>query len=126
MKVTDKPQLRIGDVMLLLLIGFVVAGVTVWISYMKPGNQLYITFEGKTVAYNLYENQEISLVREGSDVVENTVVIEDGTVYMKQATCPDRICVKHSPISKNGETIVCLPNKVFVEVENDVDNEIDN
>ena len=36
---------------------------------------------------------------------------------MISADCPDKLCVNQHAISSNGETIVCLPNKVVVEVE---------
>ena len=35
---------------------------------------------------------------------------------MIEADCPDLICVHHKPISRQGESIVCLPHKVIVEV----------
>ena len=44
------------------------------------------------------------------------MVIENGEVYMESADCPNQICVHHSAISHNGETIVCLPNRVIIEV----------
>ncbi len=47
----------------------------------------------------------------------NVVVIENGKVYMKSADCPDKLCVKHKKISKHNETIVCLPNRVVIEVK---------
>ena len=47
-------------------------------------------------------------------------------VYMEKANCKDLICVKHKPISKNGESIICLPNQVYIEVISDVEKEIDN
>ncbi|MBQ9965100.1 MAG: NusG domain II-containing protein [Clostridia bacterium] len=47
----------------------------------------------------------------------NTIVINSGAVYMKDATCKNQICVNHKKISKKGESITCLPNKVLVEVE---------
>ncbi|MFR5116202.1 MAG: NusG domain II-containing protein [Eubacterium sp.] len=31
---------------------------------------------------------------------------------MISADCPDKLCVNQHAISSNGETIVCLPNKV--------------
>lgn len=46
----------------------------------------------------------------------NLLVIKDGKASMKEADCPDKICVAHKPICKKGETIVCLPHKVVVEV----------
>jgi len=33
------------------------------------------------------------------------------------ADCPDRLCVKQRAISKQGETIVCLPHRLIVKIE---------
>lgn len=46
----------------------------------------------------------------------NVLVIKDGKADMVEADCPDKICVKQKPISKAGESITCLPNKVMVTV----------
>ncbi|MBI4855668.1 MAG: NusG domain II-containing protein [Acetobacterium woodii] len=46
----------------------------------------------------------------------NTLVISDGKAKITEADCPDHICVKTYPISNPGETIVCLPHKLVVEV----------
>ena len=35
---------------------------------------------------------------------------------MTDADCPDKLCVKTGRISKTGETIVCLPHRVVVEI----------
>jgi hypothetical protein len=47
----------------------------------------------------------------------NILVIENGEAYVESASCPDGICSDHRPISKNGESIACLPNKVAVTVK---------
>lgn len=47
----------------------------------------------------------------------NTVVIKNGYATVSKADCKNQICVKHKKISKKGETIVCLPNKVIVEIK---------
>ena len=52
----------------------------------------------------------------GEDDFENIIIIKDGKASMAKADCPDKICVNHAAISKKGETIVCLPHKVVVEV----------
>lgn len=46
----------------------------------------------------------------------NTVVIKSGTVSVESADCPDKICVRHNPVDSVGETIICLPHKLVVEV----------
>ena len=35
---------------------------------------------------------------------------------MTEADCPDQLCVHQRAISKQKQTIVCLPNRVVVEV----------
>ncbi len=47
---------------------------------------------------------------------KNTVIIEDGRAYMREADCPDLLCVKTGKIRSVGERIICLPNRVVVEV----------
>ena len=51
------------------------------------------------------------------DLGTNTVSIEGGRVKVTQADCKNQICVNHKSISKKGESIVCLPNKVIVEIK---------
>ncbi len=47
---------------------------------------------------------------------KNVLVIKDGCAYMASADCPDRTCQKTGKISKIGESIVCLPNKISVVI----------
>lgn len=44
---------------------------------------------------------------------------------MTSADCPDHLCVKQKAISKGGESIICLPNKVVVTVKSDMKSDID-
>ena len=46
----------------------------------------------------------------------NIVVIENQTVYIKEANCHNKKCVNHKPISSVGESIICLPHKFIVEI----------
>ncbi|MBQ9983162.1 MAG: NusG domain II-containing protein [Lachnospiraceae bacterium] len=99
----------------------------------KQGNQVRVTVGKQTETYSLTENRRISLrgkmdsqEQASSDGVTNVLVIEDGQVYMESASCPDQVCVKHKPIYQDGEMIICLPHQVYVEVDNDIENDIDN
>lgn len=60
-----------------------------------------------------------------SDGSYNVLEIKDGEAEITEASCPDGICVKHRPISRKGQSIVCLPNKVIVEIENGEASELD-
>lgn len=47
---------------------------------------------------------------------KNTVSVINGEVFMEYSSCKNQICVKTAPIKNAGEKIICLPNKVIVEV----------
>lgn len=49
----------------------------------------------------------------------NQLVIENGSVFIKEANCPDKLCVKQGTISKSGESIICLPHKIVVKISSE-------
>lgn len=59
---------------------------------------------------SLYYNQTIDL---GTNVVE----IKNGKVDVISADCKNQVCVDHKKITKKGEQIVCLPNKIIITIE---------
>ena len=51
--------------------------------------------------------------------------ISDGKAKMLTADCPDQLCVHQQAISKESQTIVCLPNKVVAEVTGNTKKDYD-
>ena len=47
----------------------------------------------------------------------NILVISDGEAWVSEANCPDRICMGMGKISRSGEFIACLPNRLIITVE---------
>ena len=47
----------------------------------------------------------------------NIVEIKDGEVSVTGASCKNQVCVRHGAISRAGESIVCLPNRLVVTIE---------
>ena len=64
-------------------------------------------------------------IKNGDGDVTNTLVIKGGVADMTSADCPDHLCVKKKAISKEGESIICLPNKVVVTVKSNMKSDID-
>lgn len=63
---------------------------------------------------SLNKNQKVDIQNKYG---HNTIVIKDKKVYMLNADCPDKYCVKQGSIVANGSSIVCLPNKLTVEIK---------
>lgn len=100
---------------LLLLSCLIFVGIK---AFSSNGNYVEIEQNGKIIA-QLDINEDTSFDIVSGDKTTNTVVIKDSAVNVINADCPDKICQKHAPISKTGESIVCLPNKVFVTIKGD-------
>lgn len=58
------------------------------------------------------ERVEIKIEEKGM-----VVVIANNKVVVEESTCKDKTCVKHKPIVSEGQSIVCAPNKVIVEIK---------
>ncbi len=75
---------------------------------------------GKTVEISLRGEffAEMPLDRDGSLDVDGvlTVTVSGGEARVSDAVCKNRLCVRHAPISREGEAIVCLPGEVTVRV----------
>ena len=99
------------------------AGIWILIRFFmldSESGSVLITVDGKEYGrYQLSSEQEIQINE------TNVLEIRDGEAKMKSADCPDQICVHQRAISKNGESIICLPNKVVVSIEGAEDSQID-
>ena len=82
-----------------------------------------ITCRNPRCITSIEQEQEIPIVQDG--VTTNVLTIRDGRADMTEADCPDKLCVHQKAISKNHEMIVCLPNKVVVEVTGSEENGFD-
>ncbi|MBR5095013.1 MAG: NusG domain II-containing protein [Oscillospiraceae bacterium] len=47
----------------------------------------------------------------------NILVIREGCAWLRDADCPDKLCVKQGKIHYTGQVITCLPNRLTVTVE---------
>ena len=113
-----------------ILAGVVLAVSCVLLVFQKTAaffsdDSMVCIYQGnkKLASYPLDEDRRESILSpEGG---KNVVVIENGEVYMEDADCPDKLCMKQGRISGTGQTIVCLPHMLVVTVENGKEPELD-
>lgn len=87
------------------------------------GSNITITVDGDVYGtYSLLEEQTI-LIENGD--AKNRIEIKGGKAYMLEASCPDQLCVDQNEISFDNESIICLPNKVVLTVNSDVESDLD-
>lgn len=93
--------------------------------FKEEGARVQVTVDGEVYGvYSLEEERTVAIKVDG--VTTNVLQVKEGKAAMLTADCPDQLCVHQQAISGEGQTIVCLPNKVVAEVigteENDVDS----
>ena len=71
-------------------------------------NNLYAT-------YDLPVKEPIKL-RIDSQYGHNVVIVEDSGASMLESDCKDQGCGKEGTISKPGQMVVCLPNRLVVQI----------
>lgn len=113
-----------NDIILIAVILVIAAiGIVVFMLTSKDGAKAVVTVDGNVVAeYDLNtDTEEIIYSQNGC---YNKIVIKNGKASVESASCPDLICVGHREISKQGETIVCLPNKLVVSIQSSQGDDI--
>ena len=83
---------------------------------VRPGGEgawAVVTVEGNEIArYDLGEERTVTL----GDEDYNVLHIGGGFAAVTEANCGDHTCVRTGQISRAGETIICLPHKLVVEI----------
>ncbi|MBQ9132049.1 MAG: NusG domain II-containing protein [Clostridia bacterium] len=111
-------MILIGGLLLVIALGAMILFLL-----RTPGDTVVVTVDGRAFGeYPLSRDREVELHSENG---YNLLIIREGKAYVSQASCPDGICSSHRPISKSGESIICLPNKVVVEIRTQNKNQPD-
>ena len=98
-------KIKKSDIVLILVV--VCVAVSCLLLYMRFGREsvgkVVVTVDGKVKGtYSLSDNTEVQI----NDT--NTFVIENREVKMKEANCPDQICVHHKAFRKTKRRLfVC-------------------
>ena len=114
---SKKNKIRNDVVLATVIVIIAVAGLLFVNATKVQGNRVVVKIDGvETQAYSLSENSEFEIKTGKNDENINVVVIENGKVCVTEANCPDGICEEYRPISYIGQTIICLPHKVVIEI----------
>ena len=111
-----------NDLILAAVVILAAAAILVFQFFRQDSGEHYVevTVDGEVFGtYDLAEDQTVEI--DGT----NRLVIKDGAARMEWADCPDQICVNHRAVSREGESIICLPNQVVISVTDGEEAELD-
>jgi hypothetical protein len=120
--------LKKGDFLIILFI--ILAGLT-WLLrgfiWVDTGNNFaVIEVNGKhykTVSMKKDSKYKIDLPH--NKYMELAIENQKAWIIEETVECPQKICIKTGQITKAGQSIVCLPNKVVIYIKGSDQSEID-
>ena len=108
-------MIKKADIILLIVI--LAVGIPMSVLSLTAGtggDKVKISADGQVYGiYPLDEDGEIEVTEDGHT---NHITIKDGQVSMSYSTCRNQVCVNTGAISHSKDAIVCLPNRVVVEI----------
>ena len=100
-----------------IVLAFFLYGLTAFNFWNEQPDYVEINVDGKAYAtYFLSEISETKYVDIKSDAGKNVLEITNSGARMIQSTCKDKIDVQSGKISKPGQMLVCVPNRVTVRI----------
>lgn len=105
------------DVVLIAILSAIGLVLTLFIFSPSKDDAAYLEVRqsGKVVMTLPLDNDTTQTIYD-NEKKSNTFYIKDGIVSMKHADCSDHTCVRTGSISRTGETIVCLPHRLVLEI----------
>lgn len=107
----------------LLLIGLAISIIYKEYSMASTGSKAYIYVDNQCVKeLDITENLNYEVI---SQYGVNVVSVLDSHVYVSESDCLGNDCVKMGGISHPGESICCLPHRLYIVIEGDGDCAVD-
>lgn len=108
------------DLMIIALV-LLAAGALYAVSQLSLGAEastVVVTVDGQEVLRRpLAVEDRYEIAQEDGKL--NVLRVEDGAVWMEEANCRDGLCIRQGKMRNGAKTIVCLPNKVVVQLTGD-------
>lgn len=108
--------IRKADIVLFVCLLVIGLGLS-WLSVAGSvtGSRVLVSVNGKPYGtYSLSKDQTVTIRQHGHT---NKFTIKDGAVQMTHSDCRNQNCVETGSIRRTSQSIVCLPNRVMIEIK---------
>lgn len=105
-----------GDVTLIVVLLLASVGGMVYLrNTLSAGTYCIVYADGAEVGRYSLSRERVMRIR--GPLGETTIAVERGAVSVIDSPCPHKVCMSMGRISRVGETVACIPNRVLVTVQ---------
>ena len=108
-------KIKFADIAV-LLIALIVIGFTSVYAYSGNKGKLYVHIKSDNNEWLIPITEQKTVWVKGP-IGETEVSINNGSARVVSSPCREKICIRSGSISRPGQWVACLPNRVFVSIE---------
>jgi hypothetical protein len=104
------------DILFIIIVAALIAAAFGIFQMVLPSQGREIVIEEGGELVGVFSLEEDQVIEVQGPLGISTVVIENGEAYMLDSPCPNKVCIKMGRISDPGDSIICIPNRVHIQV----------
>jgi hypothetical protein len=108
-----------NDLILISVIIFIAIIILLIFNFINsdiPQDSLTVRITSMGELYREVPLSEDTTIKIETEDGYNIIVINDFSVSVTEADCKNQICVNTAPATNIGDTIVCLPHELIIEI----------
>lgn len=109
------------DIILILII-FIFSSLFIIFNNKVNANLAYVYYESDLILKIDLNIDKIYEVNGYNGIVK--IEVNQGQIRVVEEESKKHLCTKQGYIKNEGESIVCLPNRIIIELKNDIDVEV--
>ncbi len=106
-----------SDILFIVLAAFLIAGAFLAFEIVSNSHGRTVVIEEGNEVVGSYRLSEDRTIPVKGPLGISTVVIEHGEVHMDDSPCANKVCIDMGKISEKGDSIICLPNRIYITIQ---------
>lgn len=106
-----------SDIVFIILAALLIAGAFLAFEIVSNSHGRMVVIEEGNEVVGSYALAEDRTIEVQGPLGISTVRIENGEVYMADSPCSNKVCIDMGHISEKGDSIICLPNRVYITIQ---------
>lgn len=113
----SKSKRKNDFILIFCLLMLVLCSYVFWQSKKTSGQRVQI-IRNQQILFDLpLAEDTVKLIQSGDEY--NRIIIKNKQVWVDSANCQQQICVHHAKIKYVGQSIVCLPHQLMIQISGD-------